>query len=1135
MPIDVATGAVHFDTEDFRIPGRFPLLWARKFHSGLADHTEGPFGPGWTNDCFVKLTRIGKDYHFIGPSGFLSRFEDPGDTVERAGLIRSPGGFQEIQRVGSYLQVTKWSADGEIQRFQFFPDRNGQWWPLRILEDDKGNGLELAWDEQGRLKGVRQKHEKRTLAIQYSPAGRIASVSFRYPDGRLLPVAQYAYDARGRLVSAQDAMGHAERYEYDAEGRLTRELAKDGGIFSYRYDEKGRCIRSGGIDNYDLKSLRYLDTARMTEVTNSLGKTTRYQYLASGQITLKLDPLGGKTETAYDEFGRILSKTGPLGETTSYEYDAEGNRSKLIDALGNVSEFKYNRRHQPVEFIGPDGNGWKKEYDDRGRPIKALDALGNESGIEYDNAGNPTLLKKADGAVSRRIYSETGDLIESTDWAGKKTQYARDELGRMIQRIDPNGRIVLRKYDALGRIIECSYGDGKKVGYAYDVGGNLVKVTSTAESPVLYKYGACRRLLEKSFGNGLVRRYSWGSEPDRLERVTNELGEKYEFRYDACDRVISETGFDGLTTSFKYDASGRCISKTNPAGQAIRWELDPLGRMLKETAGDEAPTEFEYDKAGRICSARNAWSTIRFERDPAGRILKEEQNGFAIARTFGPMSEVLSLDSDAGAHFAYAYDANGLVARIDANGLGTYGFTRNGGDQVSELALPGGLRLESRFDSRTRLLRQTLGPVFPESAPASSPLLSRRYAYDESNMLRTIDDASWGKSGFTHDDAQRLIEYRSDSGTIRYHLNPTGDPVSCVQDGLTEIGMAYGPGGRLLRQGRWLFEYDAAGRLIGKAEEGSSAPGPSWAYSWDAKDRLRSVTTPSGETWEYEYDPFGRRIRKRGPEREIRFIWNQDVLLHEIEAGKPLRTWGFEPSTFKPLFSIVDGRLLSIVTDHLGTPSELFDPTGKTVWSVQFDPYGNPVRGKGRLEDCPLRLQGQYFDSESGLHYNRFRYYDPGTGRFISRDPILLAGGVAQYQYAPNPTRSCDPLGLCEETLYRTMSQEDFEELQRTGRMPATTETTTSPTQSFSEDYDGVLVEFKLKPGTIAELEAIGVRDDGKLTREKYPDMPIGGKGWNKEHARFKQEGDQINIALGKGDALDIFNDNIESFNAVRP
>ncbi|MGZ7460264.1 RHS repeat domain-containing protein, partial [Pseudomonas sp. Ma2-10] len=97
---------------------------------------------------------------------------------------------------------------------------------------------------------------------------------------------------------------------------------------------------------------------------------------------------------------------------------------------------------------------------------------------------------------------------------------------------------------------------------------------------------------------------------------------------------------------------------------------------------------------------------------------------------------------------------------------------------------------------------------------------------------------------------------------------------------------------------------------------------------------------------------------------------------------------------------------------HLGTPQELTDYSGEIMWSAKYRAYGNLATLDVAEIDNPLRFQGQYFDAETGLHYNRHRYYNPGTGRFLTPDPIKLAGGLNNYQYVPNPTGWVDPLGL---------------------------------------------------------------------------------------------------------------------------
>lgn len=119
------------------------------------------------------------------------------------------------------------------------------------------------------------------------------------------------------------------------------------------------------------------------------------------------------------------------------------------------------------------------------------------------------------------------------------------------------------------------------------------------------------------------------------------------------------------------------------------------------------------------------------------------------------------------------------------------------------------------------------------------------------------------------------------------------------------------------------------------------------------------------------------------------------------------------------------------------------------------------------------------------------------------------------------------------ETYYRTMSDAHFAELQWTGRVPATGETFISPTKEFSSAYDGTLVEFNVQPGTTDSLVGVGVRDGSAATANAYPGMPGVSSGWSSTSAFFKAEGAQINIGLGRGSGLDIFNDGIISFRNV--
>ncbi|THB68537.1 MAG: sugar-binding protein, partial [Gammaproteobacteria bacterium] len=215
-------------------------------------------------------------------------------------------------------------------------------------------------------------------------------------------------------------------------------------------------------------------------------------------------------------------------------------------------------------------------------------------------------------------------------------------------------------------------------------------------------------------------------------------------------------------------------------------------------------------------------------------------------------------------------------------------------------------------------------------------------------------------------------------------------------------------GNRLAFQGDRHFEYDDRGNLI--REKRGKGGQLTTEFEYNDQNQLTKVTKGKQET-AYQYDPLGRRISKKDNFGETRFLWNGNQLLSE-SRGEINKTYLFEPGGFRPLAFVQDQKVYHYHVDHLGTPQEISNEQGEIVWSVQYRAYGNVVKKEIEQIENNLRFQGQYFDEETGLHYNRFRYYNPTTGRFINQDPIGLLGGMNNYQYAPNPTGWVDPFGL---------------------------------------------------------------------------------------------------------------------------
>ncbi|WP_016590213.1 RHS repeat domain-containing protein, partial [Yersinia pestis] len=250
--------------------------------------------------------------------------------------------------------------------------------------------------------------------------------------------------------------------------------------------------------------------------------------------------------------------------------------------------------------------------------------------------------------------------------------------------------------------------------------------------------------------------------------------------------------------------------------------------------------------------------------------------------------------------------------------------------------------------------------------------------------------------------------------------------------------------GRVVKRGDSQYRYDAAGRLVEKRSQKDGYRPQLWRYRWNEQDQLSELITPTGARWRYGYDAFGRRIRKlrvvdtpplnemdapsTGPATAslagYAYLWSGDQLIEEVPvyadgtvAYEQGIHWLYAPGGLTPMARYAQGKLHYVVADHLGTPRELLNEQGKVVWASRLSTWGQAElwRQAANEEDrvsCNLRFAGQYADAESGLHYNRFRYYDGETGQYLCPDPIGLEGGLNPYGYVHNPVSWVDPLGL---------------------------------------------------------------------------------------------------------------------------
>ncbi len=445
----------------------------------------------------------------------------------------------------------------------------------------------------------------------------------------------------------------------------------------------------------------------------------------------------------------------------------------------------------------------------------------------------------------------------------------------------------------------------------------------------------------------------------------------------------TEFGDDGseLVTEYQRDSAGRLLVKTLADGGAIHYRYDALGRLVSVDDG-HWPLAYEYDLQDRLITEHQGWGTTRYEYDALGQL-----------------SHCRLPD---GSKLDYHHQRGGQLGSIDLNGscLTTHQFIA-GREQQRQQGL---LLSQYQYDDQGRLQAHSV-------SQQDRNLFHRHYAYDANGNLAGVNDSRKGNRSFHYDPLDRLISVRGSTPESFAH-DPAGNLLA--QNDLPVANLANVKGNRLLMQGDRHYDYDAYGNQI--RERRGTGQKLVTEYRYDCQHRLIGVSLPGGSTASYKYDAFGRRIEKTVDGHTTEFLWQGERLIAESATNR-YRTYIYEPGTFRPL-AMLDGegpmkaQPFYYQLDHLGTPQELTDYSGEIMWSAKYRAYGNLATLDIAEIDNPLRFQGQYFDAETGLHYNRHRYYNPGTGRFLTPDPIKLAGGLNNYQYVPNPTGWVDPLGL---------------------------------------------------------------------------------------------------------------------------
>lgn len=1047
-PVDMATGAVVDWRTDFSVPGFFPLEF-RRFYRSTGERHSGLLGSLWRCQWDMHLTLDNGLITLVDGEFNQHVFASPDEGQHQRA---TSGPEWRLSRERGKLKLRH--VDGVRYEFEY---AQGKQLNLTSMEDRVGNRIILLRD-RGTLRWIVL--PDRRLIFAETEHNRLTTLRLCDKDKNAVKtLATYRYDAQGHLLEVRAGEGRSFDYRYSPEGWMLRWNDLSQTWVEHTYDSRGRALTDktsgdywrgryvwddetltghyhngfGGVVSYTRDHRNYILCRRQAD-----GGETRFEWL-DGELAAQTDPLGNRTEYKRNPWGQVVAVTRPDGTSQRYDYDDEGVLQTYTDPCGAVWQYEHDQQGLLLAVQDPENRRWEQRWTERGQLAALLSPDGSEQRWHYNAYG----------------------LTERVESTGIPTQqFLYDKQYRLIERriVPENGKMLYRRWEYKGRSeAPCLMRDenGTEHHLSRDAEGNLTAVRDSTGRLQRFVYGAFDNLREVTDPEGATIRLHYNAE-SAFAGVTNSLGKKWFYRFDSSGRLSEEQHYDRRVYRYEHDLCGQVTARLAPDGSTLRYRYDENQRLIETTAyrpdGEtEGITCFRYDAAGRLLKAAGPDAVVEYEWSPSGRVVCERVNGQEVRSVYDETGQRIRAEGmlnplGMGWH-------HGRLASLSVGEHQPLTFSHNAFGLEQRRSNNQGFALNHEWSETGLLLRQTLTP----DSGRVNDLLERRYQYDALSRLTEIRDSHWGYQEFRlNGNGQisgekrvrgerrqvRMFGYDSELNLAEIQSKVADKESLTAPTPLHKEHAQYDVAGRVIRRGDTLCRYDECGRLIVKRRERDGFRPEETHFSWDANDRLIRVQRPDGARWRYRYDAFGRRVSKTREGNvdsarsllQVDYRWDGDQLVGAqqwLADGSAARVvqWVYEPGSFRPLAQVEKQgettRLHYILSDLTGTARELCSEEGEVYWRGEqglWDGYLESKRpvpkelypGDAANEEisCDLRYPGQLYDTESGLYYNRYRYYDPELGQYLSPDPIGLAGGIRPQGYVHNPLEWIDPLGL---------------------------------------------------------------------------------------------------------------------------
>ena len=1046
--IDFATGQETFTHTDFTLPGIMPISWGRTYCSGLITYEKGELGARWITPYTARIGIRKKELLYHTTDGRTVSFP----LLEPDRAYHHPIEDFTLMRVSEDMLTLNVGKD----LLEIY-ERYGNAFRLSAIKDRNGNALGFHYSGQ-HLIGINDTNNH-LVVIHYNEQDKISRIELAGDNARIL--ASYEYDQAGNLIKATDEAGDVYEYAYK-DHLITRYTDRTGRGVNLEWQGRrhwAKCIREYADDGSGELRLRWDENIRETIVTDAYGHETSYLYDAENYTYRIIYPNHTEEWFFRDERKNITTHIHPDGSEDNYTYDDKDNLLEHIRADGSVVSFEYDADNNLTAVTDPEGHRWLRQYDANGNMILETDPEENETRYRYNDAGLPIEITDALGGIKTLTWTKDGQIASHTDCSGYTSRWQYDDRGRLQTQTDAEGNSTHYSYDSRGNPEAVIQADGTRESYLHDAEGRLLEHTDPLKQSTRYTYDKGGRLFIRTdaLGQQVQYRYDLNS---RLVGLLNQNGDLYGFRYNSVGALTEEKGFDGKITRYHYAQGSGVLERIDEAGTVAKLEYDPAGRiesrsiLVTDENGEVHETDKEnyaYDPSGRLAGTQNAHSRHQYFYDKLGNLIREYRHdsldGTARSHVWhhrydalGNRTETIRPD---GQRIGYLHYGSGHLHGITLNHNEIAAFERDKLHRETERTFGKHIRQETQYDPMGRILQQ----IHNRSR--------REYGYDAAGQLTHIQSRG-GQTQYRYDPIGRLIAAVTPDFSETFAFDPAGNRLDISGNKQAQAGQTNSQEkpslnkvwGNLLKEYAGVhYDYDQRGNLIRKTRNGETTD-----YHWNGYNQLIKIENRNGST-EYRYDPLGRRTAKICNGETTVYHWQEDTLAIESTNGQNTH-YLFEPGTFEPLAqfqttspigieredkpaepygydpetdpllkmppepqgqSEAQPELVYYQLDHLGTPIAAHNAKGEAVWTAEYEAWGrirNETVSDGPKVNIPFRFQGQYYDEESGLHYNRFRYYDPEIGRFVSQDPIGLRGGTNLFEYAPNPIIWVDPLGL---------------------------------------------------------------------------------------------------------------------------